>query len=260
MDIPNKIFTFDYDELELVPIGDLHVGSIGFNEKHLKSVVDYIVSQPFRYTVLLGDLINNSTKSSVANVYEEKINPDEQIDKLVDYLSPLKGRILASVSGNHEKRTYKESGVDVSKLIAKLLEVPLYSSNIAILDINIGTKGIGMKKRRNFTIGIAHGKGAGRLFGSRLNNAMQIAELIPNLDIYILAHGHTQTVTNAQLVEWDNRNKTTKDYCRWFVTVPSFVHNEDYALERFLVSSKPGIVSISLRSIRDNEAINIVLK
>ena len=65
------------------------------------------------YAIILGDLLNNSTKTSVGDVYEEELTPMQQVKKAVMMFEPIKHKILGVCSGNHERRSYKMDGVDL---------------------------------------------------------------------------------------------------------------------------------------------------
>jgi len=74
-EIKHPMLTPDLKELRIEAIADLHIGAVGFREKAFKEKVQEIVDSPNTLVVLDGDLINNSTKNSKGDVYEEVLNP-----------------------------------------------------------------------------------------------------------------------------------------------------------------------------------------
>ena len=77
-----------------------------------------IASDQNAYIILGGDLMNNATRSSVSNVFEERIRPRDQKKQLVTLLEPVRDRILCMVSGNHERRSGKDADDDPTYDIA----------------------------------------------------------------------------------------------------------------------------------------------
>ena len=52
------------NEIRVVPIGDMHIGSIEFNLDRWKKFKQYILENEDIYIFLLGDLIDNQTINS----------------------------------------------------------------------------------------------------------------------------------------------------------------------------------------------------
>ena len=114
----------DVDRLEILPLSDLHIGDPGFNEPALKNYLRYVQAEQNRYILLNGDVINNATKGSVSDIYAETMPPRRQIEHAADLLAPVADRVLGIVSGNHERRTDKESGISPVEILAEKLHVP----------------------------------------------------------------------------------------------------------------------------------------
>lgn len=80
---------------------------------------------------------------------------------MVEWLQPLakKNLILGSHRGNHEERTYKESGVDISKALARELKVP-FLSDACWNEFSVGAQ--------RYTIYSLHGRTGSRFDGTAL--------------------------------------------------------------------------------------------
>lgn len=52
------------DQIKIIPIADVHCGSINFNLKRWKQFKEYILKEDNIYIVIVGDLIDNQTKNS----------------------------------------------------------------------------------------------------------------------------------------------------------------------------------------------------
>ena len=73
---------------------------------------------------------------------------------MIKYLKPIKHKILAAVSGNHEYRTKKDSDGDITYDILCNLDLEkIYREDIAFIKIICGTAAYGLA--------ITHGRGIG---------------------------------------------------------------------------------------------------
>ena len=106
-----KHFT-DRDDITIIPISDVHLGASEHMQTEWINFINQVNSVPNCYVILGGDLINNSTRNSVANVFAETIRPREQKRLMAEMLEPIKDRILCAVTGNHERRNGKDADDD----------------------------------------------------------------------------------------------------------------------------------------------------
>lgn len=180
---------------ELVPIGDTHIGAAEFDQAALQKTIDYVLAGEHRYVALMGDLINNTIPSSVGNVIEETMSMHDQLDLAVKLFSPLKDRVLVIVDGNHEARTKRVAGIDLTKLMAVQMDLGhLYSpgTGMVMLDLKFG-KGTrsGVKTAsHHFTVALAHGARSGTTNASAANGLEGLQKVIVNADLYIVGHTH----------------------------------------------------------------------
>lgn len=202
MDLEAKIVTTFLSEesypgpVEIMMLTDLQFGSKGFKDARFREFRDWILGQPSCFVVLGGDLIDAATVMSVASPYENKWQPSEQVLNLVKLLSPLRGRILGYVGGNHERRTVKGFG-DAGVLIATLLKIP-YSRGEQTIDVQYG-------QHQPFRIALWHGSGSARTKGAKaqmLHRFMHRGEA----DVYLCGHLHDAMV----LFDWRERIRKRK--------------------------------------------------
>ena len=99
-------------DITIIPISDVHLGAAEHMEKEWADFVSKVKSTPNCYLFLGGDLLNNSTRTSVANVFAETMRPREQKKVMAEMLEPIKKRILCAVNGNHERRSGKDADDD----------------------------------------------------------------------------------------------------------------------------------------------------
>ena len=187
------------EQISIVPLADLHVGDPHCDWRLVTSRIDGIKSDPNAYIICDGDLADTATRNSIGDVYSNTHNPNEQINLIVQLLSPVKDKILAiSGSGNHEARVWKSDGVDMTERIARELGVvDRYTPESALLSVNLG--------KQQYKIYFTHGSGGGRKLGSKANRLLELSDII-TADVFIMAHTHVPVVTRKTRME-DVRGK-----------------------------------------------------
>lgn len=183
--------------IRIWPIADVHIGARECDLDGFKSFLRRVQACEDDYLVLVGDLLNNATRSSVSDVYEETIPPSAQIEKAVEILYPTKDRILGCVGGNHELRTKKD--VDLSPLYAVMLMLgkgELYRDNMCFIRVVLGDK-----VRDNYTMLLVHGKSA--------NKKRHFAYSVEGVDAVISGHTHDGIVEKPAALVFTNKNNVT---------------------------------------------------
>ncbi|MHA1852297.1 MAG: hypothetical protein ACTSUF_02195 [Candidatus Heimdallarchaeaceae archaeon] len=112
---------FNTDEVKLIPVGDIHYGARECDKKLLKGTLDYI-EKSGAYVIGMGDYIDCATRNSVSDIYTAVRNPMSAYEEIVNFLEPIKDRIFGLHIGNHEYRIWRESGINLVKMMAKELD------------------------------------------------------------------------------------------------------------------------------------------
>ena len=104
MELISKEMPADY---EIYDTGDLHIGVANCNEEAIVEMVDDIASKPDRYIILKGDLIDSiplSDKRFAVTSFKGRrvTTPQDQSNRAMEILKPIKDRILFIQLGNHE--------------------------------------------------------------------------------------------------------------------------------------------------------------
>ena len=232
----------------LLPFGDLHYGHP--NCDHQKAL-DYLewAKKNDAWILLMGDLLENSSKESVgAGVYEQIMNPDEQKYRIVEMLEPFRDQVLGLLTGNHEERTFKTSGHDPSRAMAKMLDVP-YLRYAAFLRLVVGDCG--------YTIYATHGGSGAATSAGKLNSVKKLSTWV-DADVYLMGHMHDLIVDSSIKKFLDLRNKVVRDKRQTFVVTGSFVTHEDSYAE--MKSYAPGrIGSPRVRLSGEDEDVHVSL-
>jgi len=212
----------DYQYVNLYPVGDAHAGSGHFDKKGFEEHINMIKNDDNAVCILNGDLINNAIKTSVSDIYDENMMPEEACDYLVNILSPIKEKIIGINTGNHENRTYKLTGIDIMKNVAYRLNISDYYSAISnVIFLSFG-KSRGRENVRNtFSIYHTHGHGGGRTVGGKANALRRMSEVV-HADIYIHSHTHSPIIFKENYILTNNSNKGIKEVARLFVNTNAY--------------------------------------
>lgn len=230
--LPNK------GNISIVPFSDLHIGSARCNYNLIKAQVELVKNNPDAYAIIVGDLINNSTKNSVGDVFTEKLSPMEQIEMACEIFEPIKDKILAVTSGNHERRSYKYDGVDLMAFFAMRLGIESRYDYVApLLVIRVGNcknhsvRGFSTKSGKiSYTIYITHGDGAnGRLVGGKANSLERRGCIIPNADVVVTGHTHQPITFKESCFLYNSHNGMVEPHEITFVNCASTLDYESYA-------------------------------
>jgi hypothetical protein len=228
-EIPVVSYEFNSESVSILPIGDLHLGAMNC---YLDDLINTVETFKESKIVILGDIINNSTKHSVGNVYEDSLSPSQAIKLFRDkFLMPYRDRILCFILGNHENRSLKDVDDSTLENICHLLDIP-FSKDVMVLDISVkGKTGIGKKRRTNYSIALAHGFTGGRFIEKSARQARYFQSFIEGIDCYISAHTHTPTVIPTAIWHYDPHNKKVIKTIKQHVIISSWAEDR-YALQK----------------------------
>lgn len=252
---------FDTD-ITIYPISDVHLGSLEHNAAEWNEFVRKITSEPNSYVILAGDLMNNATRSSVSNIFDDVLRPREQKDRLVKMLTPLKDKILCAVSGNHERRSIKDVDDDpMYDIMCKLDLEDIYRQNVAFLKIALASSNGKYRNGNTYTLAVTHGAGGGVLSGGTINRNERFAYAIDNLDCLIVGHTHKGMVSKPAKIVIDPRNDVVQIKPFTVVSTQSWLSYGGYAAQKMLIPSANASVDngqkLVLSSKRNKKNIKI---
>ena len=194
---------------------------------------------PNAYCILNGDIVDNATKTSIGDTYTQEFNPMEQLQKAVEMFSPIKDKILCITHGNHENRTYKKEGINLSYLIAAQLGLQdRYTPTSAVIFLRFGKGNKHLHDRKiSYTIYALHGSGGGRKEGAKAIRLADMASII-DTDIYIHSHTHLPMVIKQAFHRIDVMNSTVAIVDKLFVNTAANLKYGGYGeAEEFKPSS-----------------------
>lgn len=242
IDLPREL-----DRVELHTFADEHLGDEQCDVKRLLQRIEYVKNTPNAYCILNGDIIDNATKTSIGDTYAQEFNPMGQIQRAVEIFEPIKDKILCITHGNHENRTYKKEGINLSALIAKQLGLSeRYTPTSAVLFIRLGenekglkeTNGSGKYRKICYTVYVLHGSGGGRKEGAKAIRLADMASIV-DTDIYIHSHTHLPMVMKQGFHRIDTKNSTVALVDKLFVNTAANLNYGGYGeAQEFKPTSK----------------------
>lgn len=257
-DIPNSI-----NEVELHLFADEHIGDAGCDINRLKERIAYVANKENAYCVLNGDILDYASRSSIGDIESRQFNIMEQLETAKQLFEPIKDKIVAIVSGNHEDRAYNKEGIDISRIIAEALGAgDRYCKTAAYIFLRYG-----MSKKRKSSAHVAkiymvHGRGGGRKEGAK---AIRLADMatICNADIYIHSHTHLPMIFKESYFEPCNASCTLTQKDRLFVNTASNLNYGGYGEANEFKPNSKDTPTIYIKTIRvgaaEIQSINALL-
>ena len=200
MNVVNFAVKGEPESIEILPIADLHIGDKNSDWKLIVSKIDYVKSTPNAYVLLLGDLLDCATKSSVGDIYSASMNVNEGLNTLAALLGPISDKIISIIGGNHEARVYRMEGLDVTEQLAHRLGIiERYSAETVVVQLTVN--------KVTYKLYCSHGSGSGRKIGSKANRLLELSDIVEGCDAYIQAHTHCPIVTRKTRLEATKNGK-----------------------------------------------------
>lgn len=225
----------EHKEIKIEVFADLHIGSKKCDYKLIQERIKRVAEDENRYCIILGDICNNSIKSSIADCYEEELSPMAQVQKAVRLFEPIKHKVIGITSGNHERRSYKQDGIDLTYFFASELGLAdKYDYCACLLFIRFGkakTHGAGGSHggKLCYTLYMTHGDGnGGRTIGGKMNGLQRRGQIV-DADIIVTGHTHAPASFRDCFYKIDYANSNVSKREQLFVNASATLDYEEYA-------------------------------
>ena len=238
------------DYTRLMFFGDTHVGHPQCDMDTLRQYLAWALKEKC-YVVCLGDMIECGLTTSIGDsVYQQDLNPQKQMEKVIELLSPLAeaGLIIGFHEGNHCGRIHKTTSIDVAKMMAKELGVT-YMGYAGWHLVRVGNQ--------TYTLYTTHGSGGARFIWTKLSKVAQLASFI-NADC--IAHGHVHALGTEVIIKEDidlRKRIIRKKECRIIMTGSFLDWDKGYAEAAGMPINKMGSPVMKLMSDRKNMAVSV---
>lgn len=229
--------------ISIYPIADVHYGAIEHQHAEWLAFCKRLEAEENSYIVLGGDLINNSTRNSVGNGhFDDLVRPREQKAHMVEFLRPIRHKVIGLVGGNHEARSARDTDDDPTYDIAAKLDLEdLYRPNAAFIKIGVGihNRGVGHRDapKQTYCVALVHGTGGGVLPGSSINRVERWGYALSGVDVVIMAHVHKMMDSHPAKLFVDPRTETVSVRPFHTVICCPWMKYGGYALQKMLLPS-----------------------
>lgn len=222
------------EQLNVYNLNDWHIGHPDCDIDLIFRVVKEIEEDPLARANIVGDLVEFGTKKSIGSgVYDQVLNPQEQIDMAIEILEPIKDKIDVAVPGNHEERLKKDSGVDAMKVMSDKLGIRY-----------MGYRGVVHYawNKNSYPIMLWHGHGGGATNAYVERKLMSMTDVVDNCMAYVLGHYHKEVSLNRKRYRVDPFNNKVREDLVTFVCGNTALAPAGYAE---MAGMQPGVTSQS---------------
>lgn len=198
----------------IAPLFDVHYGNFAHEHEKFLGYIRWVKETPNVYVILGGDLIENAIDDGRGMTYDQTENPMTQLDRITRLLAPIAHKILVSVPGNHEDRTYKKTGVDFAELLAHRLGVPYFSGPVWMSVV---------ANTYRWTYYIFHGRGNSQTKGGKMNAAGRARKWTGLVHFFISGHVHDCVAESETIMVEDYETSSLKFLKQWTVIAQAFL-------------------------------------
>lgn len=196
----------------LIPLSDLHIGTINCDIGKLKATIDWIKRTPNAYWIGMGDyaeFIAHTDKrfdpASLAIDFRGSLDNLHiaQCDYLYKLLNPIHSRCVGLLEGNHEATIRDRYHISVVDYLATRLNTKnlTYTAMLRLMfGVNNG------KATDSVIIYASHGFGGGINPAAPLNRLMQMSGKF-DADIYLAGHTHRKICGDLDILEMNRRGE-----------------------------------------------------
>ena len=218
---------------ELIFFGDLHYGHPGCDIERAARMRDYCLCKGV-YVLGMGDYVEAGLRESVGDsVYEQELNPQKQLEFVIEFLEPLakKGLLLGLLAGNHEARILKATSVNIVKIMARVLGVPY---------LHYACWNLFYVGEESYTVYALHGTTSSRFVHTKLKALVDISH---NFDADLIVMGHVHELADASTLvqKVDRKRKTVTERKKFLLLTGHYLrYDRSYAQEKGLPLGKMG--------------------
>ncbi|MDI3312420.1 MAG: metallophosphoesterase [Thermoanaerobacterium sp.] len=225
----------NYKSIFILPIGDVHFGSKNYNEKYINQVRRFIDKNKNRTRIILmGDLLENATKSSVGRgVYDENYHTWSQFKKAVSTFYPYRNIIDLIIEGNHEERIIRDTSFEIVEELSHRLGRPDAYGKITGLINYIMPSGI------VYSVFAWHGATGGTKESSAINGLLSMRERAL-AHIYLMGHTHKLLSFSREMVIPDPGSKKPNIIEQLFINTGTAVSYVGYGEQKGYPLTKAG--------------------
>lgn len=261
------------ESVDIILMGDVHLGSAFCNEEKLMAMIEYIRTKPNCYWLDVGDKIEAINYSDPRfqmsglaewlwdtgkDTLKRNCIASNQMERYIDLFKPIKDKCLGLGTGNHEETAAVKYHHPIHETICGMLKVENlgWSSLTQVIFRRILKSG-GRGQAQSLLIGAEHGASAAQTAGGRLNALYKYADKWwARPEIYITGHGHHKTADQRDFLKaafnYNGKSPEITSRKQYVIQVPSFystykLNNISYGEKKGYSPAGQGVVKIEVR-------------
>lgn len=208
-----RSLTLPMEEMQLMPIGDIQLGSEGVQVERLKKQIEWAKSQGNVYFIGMGDYVDvmsPSNRESWNRMKKYKPVADAMtdsakraVDDIVKLFRGTEGRWLGLLEGHHFYE-FKD-GTTSDTLIAQAMDTN-FLGTCAIVRLKFPRKG----KNQHYIsadVWAHHGWGSGKYPHSTLNKLYDAANWFDGIDVFLMGHHTKKNAVKIPKIFMDNAGR-----------------------------------------------------
>lgn len=213
----------EFESVEIYPIHDLHYGNGQFNMAKWKKLKEEIMSEPNRFCILVGDMMEMAVPGSKSDMFTQTVPPEAQKEWIAYEMGELADRIVAVVSGNHEhNRATKICGLyPLYDACCWARIQDRYRENFAVVDISVAQR-VRTEKRRSHYVGFVTHK-------ARDMKNWSTVDTLEGFDYLLYGHDHDPKEHSRAHLVYDGKSKVLTAKSIETVNCGSFLSYGAYA-------------------------------
>lgn len=237
-------------ELRVYLLSDLHFGSAAVDWDLWNKVKNSIRKHKENSRILiLGDIIEGVTKQSKGDLYEEKLNPREQVQLAADELYEFRDIIDLVIIGNHDIRIKDASSFDPMEILCDKLGISeKYKGYEALVGYSLN--------KNHYSIQCFHGAGGSSTHQTIVNKMKQIRK--SNCDVVATGHWHQEVQEFFFEYDIDKYNHKVRKKKKWYICANTITGYALYAKRFGYKEKSPSQCYLKLSGKKNNWSIEPV--
>jgi hypothetical protein len=237
----------------VLPIGDIHAGSLDFSrdsERKLNGYIDWVESNKDSFVFLMGDLWDLATRHSKTNPHMATMNLNQAKQWTKKKFWPIRKQIAGAIDGNHDLRLVDHAGYNPLEEWCDVMGIQHYGASV-VMRFNVcgtsGRTGSTCGGRCSYLAYYHHTTAGGTTMGGKVNRVVKLSEIVEGCDLYCGAHNHALSVSFNRIWRPSLVSGQIKLQKRAFVLTGGYVDwSRSYAEAKMLTPSKLGSPRIRL--------------
>ena len=240
-EFPELIVTVpdSWSTIKLAPLYDVHIGNINHDAALFTKHVEWIRKTPNVLTWNGGDMIENVTENAPGRT-EQTMTPQAQIDLAKKLLKPIGHKLLFSLPGNHEDRSEKAAGLQITRWMTDDFDAPFFPDYCFC---TIKWRG------NNFRILAHHGSGSATTAGAQRMAARKALSWAKVFDLCWTGHLHNPLADMLYQTDFDQRTGTMYERGGVVMISPSYLkYFGSYAAKKQYSPGTRGLAVVELQA------------